>query len=50
MGKTSCKEKRIIIAAAYNGGPSRLKYRGWDIQKMPPETRRYVEKLKNIIN
>jgi len=39
----SNKEKRMIIAAAYNGGPEKLKKNQWDISKMPEETRDYVE-------
>jgi len=40
--KLSLEEKREIIAASYNGGPTRLRNRGWDISKMPKETQDYV--------
>lgn len=37
---------RIDLAlAAYNGGPGRLKQRGYDISKMPAETQNYVRKI-----
>ena len=43
----SLDEKREILAASYNGGATRLKARGWDISKMPKETRKYVASLRN---
>jgi len=42
----SDKEKRMAVAAAYNGGPERLKKKRWDISKMPEETRDYVRKIE----
>ena len=33
------------IAAAYNGGITRLRKNGYDIAKMPKETREYVRKV-----
>ena len=45
----STKDKYPIIAAAYNGGISRLMKNNWDISKMPEETKLYVEKIKNSI-
>jgi len=36
---------RNLIAAAYNGGVGRLKKFGWDISKMPTETRQYIHKV-----
>lgn len=41
-------QKRNIIAAAYNGGPAKLKKNNWDIKKMPCETKNYVGKISNI--
>lgn len=38
-------EKQRYIAAAYNVGYTRLKNSGWDIDKMPRETRNHVKKL-----
>jgi soluble lytic murein transglycosylase-like protein len=42
----SIKEKRHLLVASYNGGKARLKYRGWEINKMPLETKNYLKKLK----
>jgi len=42
----SGEQKRKIISAAYNGGPSRLNKRGWNIEKMPKQTRDYVKKVR----
>lgn len=59
--KNYCKEKhpkwkslkldkqRNLIVAAYNGGGARLSYRGWEIEKMPKETRNYVKKINNAM-
>ena len=41
----STRVKQELISAAYNGGPSRLKYRKWEIERMPDETRNYVKKM-----
>ena len=38
------------ICAAYNGGPTRLKKCGYDINKMPRESRAYVKKVVSIYN
>jgi soluble lytic murein transglycosylase-like protein len=43
--KLSYHRKLELITAAYNGGPARLKYRAWNISKMPKETREYVPKV-----
>ena len=40
------EKKREIIFASYNGGSSRVKYRGWEITRMPPETRNYISKIE----
>jgi len=46
----SVGKKKEIIGAAYNGGISRLEKKRWNIAKMPPETRRYVQKIEEEIN
>lgn len=46
--KLSKKEKLNLISASYNGGIGNLKNAGWDIDKMPRETRRYIPKLERI--
>lgn len=38
-------EQQKKIAAAYNGGPNRLKRKAGDISRMPKETRRYVDEI-----
>ena len=38
-------QKRPLTSAAFNGGPSKLMSVGWDISRMPPETRRYVDSM-----
>jgi hypothetical protein len=42
------KDKLIIIAAAYNGGISRLKENGWNIKKMPIITKEYIKKINSF--
>ena len=44
----SKKEKLNLISAAYNGGIGKLKEVGWNIDKMPRETREYIPKLEKI--
>jgi soluble lytic murein transglycosylase-like protein len=39
------KDKQEYIATAYNGGIGLLKKKGWDIEKMPNETKNYVDSL-----
>ncbi len=42
-------ERKVkLIASAYNGGIGRLQRTGWDIEKMPYETRHYVPKIERI--
>ncbi len=36
------------ILAAYNGGIGRLKQKGWDVSKMPPESRDYAAKITKM--
>ena len=42
----SNEEKRRKIMASYNGGPSRLSSRNWNINRMSGETREYVDKIE----
>jgi soluble lytic murein transglycosylase-like protein len=44
----TAKEKRELNSAAYNGGPSRLRSLGWDINKMPSETKKYVKTINQL--
>lgn len=39
--------KRDLMNAAYNGGQGRLMRVGWDIDKMPDETRNYVSRMRD---
>lgn len=42
-------KKKELIAASYNGGWHQLKYNAlWNVQNMPKETRKYVERLKKL--
>ncbi|MFH1607874.1 MAG: lytic transglycosylase domain-containing protein [archaeon] len=43
-------DRQLLLAAAYNGGPSRLNTRNWDISRMDPETRNHVSKFEKILN
>jgi hypothetical protein len=43
-------EKIDFLNAAYNGGQGTLKNVGWDIEKMPDETRKYVKLMRNRTN
>ena len=40
--------KLALILAAYNGGITRLRKNGYDINKMPGETRNYVKKVMKL--
>jgi len=42
-------EKVNFILASNNGGAARLKSRGWNINKMPPETRHYVKSINRYL-
>lgn len=42
-------EKVEIIAAAYNGGPNRMKRNGLDISMMPSVTKDYVSKINRAL-
>ena len=46
----SNEEKRRKIMASYNGGPSRLSSRNWNINRMSGETRDYVDKIERGMN
>jgi membrane-bound lytic murein transglycosylase MltF len=41
--------KRGLLLAAYNGGHNRLKRKGFDIKKMPKESRSHITKVNNTI-
>lgn len=41
------KDKLRLMMASYNGGASRLKKKGWNINHMPRETRSYVAQIEN---
>ena len=40
------EKKHEIITASYNGGIGRLRKNNWDINRMPEETIKYVQKIK----
>ncbi len=42
-------KKRRLLAAAYNCGPYALNKRGWNINKMPDETKEYIPKLEKAL-
>jgi soluble lytic murein transglycosylase-like protein len=39
------EKKRELVSAAYNGGNGNLRKRNWDVQKMFPETKKYVKEI-----
>ncbi|MBU2615567.1 MAG: lytic transglycosylase domain-containing protein [Nanoarchaeota archaeon] len=40
-------DKLRLMIASYNGGASRLKKKGWNIDNMPKETRTYIAQIEN---
>jgi len=40
-------DKRRLVLASYNGGSNRLKRKNWNIDRMPKETRMYVDDIEN---
>jgi len=44
--KLPVEKKFDLINASYNGGHGRLMQRGWNIRRMPRETREYVKKMR----
>ncbi len=46
-GLLSFNEKRNLVAAAYHGGPTKLKDLAWNLEEMPDPTKHYVEKIRN---
>jgi len=43
--RLSSEERKRLVLAGYNGGVGRLRKNEWKIEKMPQETRNYVEKV-----
>lgn len=46
----SSDKKLDLMNASYNGGHGRLQSVGWDINKMPAETKLYVKKIRDRID
>ena len=41
-------DERSLLIAAYNAGPTCLRQKGFNLQRMPESTRDYVERVQNL--